>query len=34
MTSNGEMGEMGANWTENRRKIEVEVEAVVEVFEG
>jgi hypothetical protein len=24
MTSNGEMGEMGANWTGNRRKIEVE----------
>jgi len=30
MTSNGEMGEMGANWSGNRRKIEVEVE----VFEG
>ena len=34
MTSNGEMGEMGANWSGNRRRIEVEVEVEVEAFEG
>ena len=28
------MGEMGANWSGNRRRIEVEVEVEVEAFEG